>query len=214
MTTPYTYLIGWKEHNLWYYGVRYARGCNPSELWIEYFTSCKRMNSIREQYGEPNVIQIRKTFSDRRSAIEWEHKVLRRMKVIHNNQWINKTDNRAIVLDEQQRKEILLKTTGQKRKPHSEATREKIRQRKLGKEPWNKGKKMNTPHPMRGKHQSEESKEKNRLAHLGKTQSLESNKKRSDKLKGRVLSEETKEKLRQAAIRREEAKRFRLSLEV
>jgi len=30
-TIPYTYLIGWPEHNRYYYGVRYANGCSPEE---------------------------------------------------------------------------------------------------------------------------------------------------------------------------------------
>lgn len=29
----YTYLIGWSSHNKFYYGVRYAKGSNPNELW-------------------------------------------------------------------------------------------------------------------------------------------------------------------------------------
>jgi hypothetical protein len=34
---PYTYLIGWSEHDLWYYGCEYGRWrktANPENLWI------------------------------------------------------------------------------------------------------------------------------------------------------------------------------------
>ena len=37
--TPYTYLIGWSNLNKFYYGVRYGKGCHPSDLWVKYFGS-------------------------------------------------------------------------------------------------------------------------------------------------------------------------------
>lgn len=45
----YTYLIGWSEYDIWYYGVRYAKGCNPADLWVKYFTSSKFVREFREQ---------------------------------------------------------------------------------------------------------------------------------------------------------------------
>lgn len=36
---PFTYLIGWSKYDKWYYGVRFAKGCNPDDLWNTYFTS-------------------------------------------------------------------------------------------------------------------------------------------------------------------------------
>lgn len=58
---PYTYLIGWSEHNLWYYGVRYANSTIPeNDLWVKYFSSSKYVKDIRKEFGEPDVIQIRK----------------------------------------------------------------------------------------------------------------------------------------------------------
>jgi hypothetical protein len=47
-------------------------------------------------YGEPDVIQVRKTFATAHAAMKWEHKVLRRLKVVKKDTWINKTDNTAI----------------------------------------------------------------------------------------------------------------------
>ena len=32
--TPYTYLIGWKDQEKYYYGVRFAKGCEPKDLWV------------------------------------------------------------------------------------------------------------------------------------------------------------------------------------
>ena len=64
MTIPYVYLLGWTSQNKWYYGRRTANGCNPSEFWITYFSSSKYVKQFIEEHGEPDVIQIRKTFSD------------------------------------------------------------------------------------------------------------------------------------------------------
>jgi hypothetical protein len=87
--TPYTYLIGWSHLNLWYYGVRFAKNCHPSDFWIKYFTSSKSVKYTRKHFGEPDIISIRKTFSNKDSAIMWEHKVLKRLKVKNNKKWLN-----------------------------------------------------------------------------------------------------------------------------
>lgn len=71
---PYTYLVGWRSMDVWYYGVRYAKDCDPTDLWKTYFTSSKRVAEFRATNGEPDVIEVRKTFdspveaSDGRSA--------------------------------------------------------------------------------------------------------------------------------------------------
>lgn len=96
MVVAYTYLIGWKELDVWYYGVRYARGCNVGELWKTYFTSSKHVSSFCQENGAPNVIQIRKTFDDIDSARKWENKVLKRMNVVNRANFLNKTDNISI----------------------------------------------------------------------------------------------------------------------
>lgn len=86
---PFTYLIGWSKQNLYYYGVRYANKSHPKQLWSTYFTSSKYVKSARSVYGEPDVIQIRKTFKDKKSAIIWESKVLRRMNMAYDKRFIN-----------------------------------------------------------------------------------------------------------------------------
>ncbi len=93
---PYTYLIGWKSHNLWYYGVRYAKNCKPEELWKSYKTSSVYVKEAYEKYGNPDIVQIRKTFKTKQQAMVWEHKVLKRIKVTSHLKWLNKTDNKAI----------------------------------------------------------------------------------------------------------------------
>lgn len=94
--TPYTYLIGWPEHNTWYYGVRYANGCNPSDLWNPYTTSSDHVANFVAEHGDPPVRQIRHTFETAMHARIWEERVLKRMKVVGSDKWLNKTDNRSI----------------------------------------------------------------------------------------------------------------------
>lgn len=92
----YTYLLGWSSHKKYYYGVRYAKKCDVSDLMRTYFTSSKYVKDFIKLYGMPDIVQIRKTFKTKEEAMLWEHKVLRRMHVVANEKWINKTDNIAI----------------------------------------------------------------------------------------------------------------------
>lgn len=115
--TPYTYLIGWPNLNTWYYGVRYAQGCNPTDLWNPYKTSSKYVKKFIEENGDPTFFQIRRTFNSIKAARFWETKVLRRIKAVKREDFLNKTDNVSIC---------------------PEVTRAFM----LGKEPWNKDKKL------------------------------------------------------------------------
>lgn len=102
--TPYTYLIGWSNTKRWYYGVRYAKsskclyetGCHPDDLWVTYFTSSNAVKMYVLEHGDPDVIEIRKTFSNEEDAIEWERKVLRKMNVIRDERWLNESNGEAI----------------------------------------------------------------------------------------------------------------------
>ena len=95
-STPYTYVIGWSHLGVRYYGVRFAQGCDPAELWQTYFTSSQHVTQFCELHGDPDVLQIRKTFASTRSAQQWEHRVLRRLRVTQSDQWLNRTDNISI----------------------------------------------------------------------------------------------------------------------
>lgn len=97
--TPYTYLIGWSKLNTYYYGLRFAEGCHPDELWKTYFTSSKYVAEFVAQHGDPDVIEIRRIFHEVPKARLWEHTVLRRMKVIHRGDFLNRTDNKSISTD-------------------------------------------------------------------------------------------------------------------
>jgi hypothetical protein len=86
---PYTYLIGWTLHQKYYYGVRYKPGCHPEDFWKSYFTSSKKVKECRELWGDPDIIQIRKTFNTGKDAINWEFKVLKKLHVRSNDKWLN-----------------------------------------------------------------------------------------------------------------------------
>jgi hypothetical protein len=90
--TPYTYLIGWPERNAFYYGARWRKGCDPSDLWVKYFTSSKVVAEKRKEWGEPTLVQIRRTFESADAAKVWEWKTLRRMKVRSSPKFLNLTE--------------------------------------------------------------------------------------------------------------------------
>jgi hypothetical protein len=97
---PYTYLVGWSKLGFWYYGVRYSKNCFPSDLWVSYYTSSKKVKEFREKFGEPDVVEIRRTFADRESAIDWEHRVLRRIGAVKSEKWLNRFDGKAVHPDD------------------------------------------------------------------------------------------------------------------
>ena len=93
MHVPYTYLIGWSHYKKFYYGVRFSKDCHPSDLFVKYFTSSKSVSCMIKEHGMPDIIQIRKTFSNEKDARNWEHKVLTKIKAVERNDFLNRTDN-------------------------------------------------------------------------------------------------------------------------
>lgn len=93
---PYTYLIGWSAYNKYYYGVRYSKKSNPSDLWVKYFTSSSYVKEFRKKYGEPDIIQVRKTFDNETSARLWEMKVLQKMDVLNREDFLNEAISLAM----------------------------------------------------------------------------------------------------------------------
>ena len=153
---PYTYLIGWSSHKKYYYGMRYATkkkclyktGCHPDELWVTYFTSSKEVAEYREKHGEPDIIEIRKTFNDALSAKIWENKVLKKLKVATSDNWLNKSY--AMCNFNLHEYNTGRKRTNEQRRRMSNAQKgrkvtwgDKISKANKGKKPWNTGKKTN-----------------------------------------------------------------------
>lgn len=90
---PYTYLIGWSQKDIWYYGVKFGEDADPSLFWITYFTSSKKVKIMREDIGEPDIVQVRRVFNSAESARLWETKVIKRMEAVQSTRWLNQTDN-------------------------------------------------------------------------------------------------------------------------
>lgn len=90
---PYTYLVGWSYLNLWYYGFRGAKNCEPFELMVTYYTSSNRVHQLIAEHGLPDVKQIRRVFNTSEGAYLWESRVLRKMNVSCKKEWINAHEN-------------------------------------------------------------------------------------------------------------------------
>jgi hypothetical protein len=205
---PFTYLVKHIPTNRYYYGVRYKKGCHPNDLWKKYFTSSRKVKGLIRRYGKKSFIfEIRKTFKTAKQAYNWEHKVLRRMKVIHRDDFLNLTDHLSVdpkhlsklnrgkgnpmygrKLSKERKKELSRLNIGRRL---SEETKEKLR--------FYAGKN----HYMYGKKLSEETKEKIRIGNLGKKHTKKMikylskiNKGGNNAMYGRKHTKETKEKMR------------------
>ncbi len=174
MTEPFTYLIGWKRLNTFYYGVRYCPSAAPSTLWTTYFTSSKRVKEFRKQHGEPDVVQVRRTFKTPTQARKWELTVIRRLKMVLRQDFLNQTDRPAPSF---------------KGRKHTQSAKSKVSAlhsgRKLSEEHKRKISQSHT-----GKCLSDEHKEKLREAGKNQRQSLETREKRKASLKGKKKSPE------------------------
>lgn len=167
---PYTYFIGWTKYNKFYYGRRTAKNCNPIEFWNKYFTSSDRVKEFRKKHGDPDIIQIRKTFPNNSTAcILWEHKVLRRINAKHNTSFLNQTNG-----------DCKWDTTGISRKL-SEKEKSLISQRMLG-NTCATGKPKSDEHKQKI---SESQKGISRYWLIGNKRSKETRDKQSNSLKGK-----------------------------
>jgi hypothetical protein len=94
---PFTYIIIFKPTGQFYYGVRYAKNCHPSDLWTTYYTSSSYIKQLIVEHGKDAFdFEIRKRFASSKKARLWELKVLKRMKVTKHSLSLNKTDTTLI----------------------------------------------------------------------------------------------------------------------
>jgi hypothetical protein len=180
---PFTYLLKHISTNKYYYGVRYRKGCHPKDLWKTYFTSSKKVKGLIKRYGKKSFkFEIRKIFKNPNQAINWEYKVLKRMKVIYRNDFLNQTDNKCfdpILISKTMKTKIGIKNNFYG-KTHSKEARKKISLGNLGKKHTKESLKklrlvnLGKNNPMYGKPRTKEVKQKLRLANLGKKHTKES----------------------------------------
>jgi len=130
---PFTYIIGWSEHKKFYYGAKYAQGCQPSDLWESYFTSSEYVAEFREENGEPDIICIHRTFSDAESCVAFEHEYLTTIDAKNHPSFLNKSNGGkdfGIIDDEskEKKKQTYLETYGCEHAMQSPQIQEKKKQ--------------------------------------------------------------------------------------
>jgi len=168
----YTYHISWTEHDKHYYGVRMANQCQPEDdLWIHYYTSSNIVKSFREEYGEPDIIRVDKTFVTREEAADYETQFLTEQNSVKSDKWLNGC-NFPYFVDQRGKKNHMYGKT------HSEETKRKISEAAQNMSDETRRKlseaKKGENHPM-----------------YGKTHSKETRRKMSEALKGKTHTEET-----------------------
>lgn len=100
---PYTYLITHLPSGRKYYGVRYAKNCHPSDLWTTYFTSSTKIKKLIEQDGvDAFTAIVRKTFENSTSAILWETRVLTKLNIPYNDEYLNTAKNHPLSQEEKE----------------------------------------------------------------------------------------------------------------
>ncbi|MFA6199309.1 MAG: NUMOD3 domain-containing DNA-binding protein [Bacteroidales bacterium] len=180
---PYCYLIGWSTLNKFYYGVQYNKKANPDNLWNNYFTSSKYVKEFRELYGEPDIVQIRKTFETKEKAIQWEFKVIQRLNCVRSEQWLNRSLAGK-------------KFYGISGYKHTEETKKKISVANKGKNVGkNVGKNIGENHPLFGKKHSAETKRKMAITKSGENNPMFGKTFENSPFFGRTASNETKNKM-------------------
>jgi hypothetical protein len=197
--TPYVYLIGWSRQDQYYIGSRRANNdrdvAHPSDLWTVYYTSSDIVHRFREEHGDPDVIQVLKTFADAHTAYKHESKLLRRLNAKNHPMLLNGHNNNGDFYitgphSQDTKAKISAANKGRILGPRSGETKAKISAAKKG-----------TPSGQKGKKRSIETRAKMSNTHKGKKRlylSTESRAKMSAANKGKKRgprSEDTKAKI-------------------
>lgn len=210
----YVYLIGWSKLNRYYIGSRYSKDCHPSDLWVRYFTSSNVVKLFRKQYGEPDIIQVRKTFLPTYSsgipvARIYEATLLRRLDAGNpeNIQFLNgcNGDNKNFYTtshSDATRHKISVAAKGKKK---TKKSRQRMSASKKGKRKYNNGTitKLFFPEDVPlgfvlGTLQTFSEETRQKMAKSAKNRpplSEEARQKISQSGKGRICSDETRQKL-------------------
>lgn len=116
----FTYLIGWRELDRWYYGY----SSKPeSDLWTRYFTSSRGVDQFRVEHGEPDVVRVHKRFETKELANDFETRFLQRVGAVKSARWLNRHDRERFIGPS----------------VYTAESRRKMSEAKRGKDPWNKG---------------------------------------------------------------------------
>ena len=90
----YTYRLEWSigDERFYYYGVKYAKNCCPSELGTTYFSSSKHVKDFIQIHGNPCVAEVDRVFEIPDDAVAYEAKVLAENNAAENPNWLNRTN--------------------------------------------------------------------------------------------------------------------------
>jgi len=174
---PYTYLILFKPTCQLYYGVRFRKGCHPSELGVSYFSSSKVIHQLIEEYGLNQFeFQVRKLFQSAKLARKCEARVHKYFKVRKDQKWLN--------LHEAGELHFL--------RAHSDQTKALMREKAKSRNPDQYKK---TAEKLRGKKKSPEHVEKIAAQKRGVKQSEHTIQQRTESIKGRKASEDQRKRM-------------------
>jgi hypothetical protein len=101
---PFVYILKHVHSSRHYIGVRYAKNCQPDDLMTEkgYQTSSKLVHELIDKDGLKSFIIKRIRFFDSTdSAVDYEYKLLQRVKAKTNTKIININDKRAFAMNEE-----------------------------------------------------------------------------------------------------------------
>lgn len=122
---PYVYIIRWTRVNKGYIGVRFAKNCCPSDLFVSYFTSSKTVKQLISEVGLPDQIKIFR-YADKKTALRMEEKFQQRFRVLESDYWLNRAISGTrfhVDMTEKHKKKISKANLG---KPVDPETRKKL----------------------------------------------------------------------------------------
>jgi hypothetical protein len=98
--TPYTYFLMWTSTKKKYYGCQHGKKSNPNNILSHtYKTSSRYVKQYWKNFGPPDVIIIHRVFKNSQDCLLFEHTYLKRVQAVYKEDWLNKTDNKAISTD-------------------------------------------------------------------------------------------------------------------
>lgn len=194
-TQPFTYIVGWTKANIYYIGVKYAKGCKPEDLGTTYFTSSKKIGALWA-YIEPDFKCIY-PFDTADEALAFEETLQQEFNVLKSSQFANK------------------QIRGKHFKMDQDAI-ERMRKTKTGRAGPNLGRKMSDAHKLKlsvafkGRYISPEHREKISSALKGKKKAPEHIARNAAAQKGKkgvTWTEEQRKKFTESIKRNPKAKR-------
>lgn len=130
MTIPYFYIIEHVPTGKYYAGVRWAHGCNPSELLTEngYCTSSEIVKGIIEHEGlSAFIIRKTKIFEDAEKLRLYEHKFLKKVNAASNARFYNLHNSEKPSFGTPEFDMAMLKTYGVKHSMHNPKSKQRMK---------------------------------------------------------------------------------------